>query len=70
MPTSYLQNGDSPRYKNEGHNEMVELVDKSSNNAASKKYIIKLLCNNKCFTTDIEEDSRKKAKTQTERHSK
>ena len=42
-PTWPLQIGDSIIYTNEGHNEMVGLVDGNKNNPDSIKYINKLL---------------------------
>ena len=55
MSTSHFQTGDSPRYINEGHNEMVELVDTNNNNPKNANYIIKLLGSNTCFTTYLKE---------------
>ena len=42
-PTSPFQIGDSLIYKNEVHNEMVDLVDVNTNDPDSIKFIIKLL---------------------------
>ena len=39
-PTSSFQIGDSLIYKNEGHNEMVDLVDVNTNDPDSMKWII------------------------------
>ena len=42
-PTPPLHNSDSLQYTNEGHNEMVELVDVNTNDTDIIKYIINLL---------------------------
>ena len=50
-PTSSLQIGESLRYKNEGHNDMVDMVGVNKNYPDSIKYIIKLLLGNKMIAT-------------------
>ena len=45
-PASPLQIGYSIRYTNEGHNEMVDLVDVNKNYPDSIKYIIEFLRGN------------------------
>ena len=43
-PTPTFQIGDPLRYKNEVHNNMVELLDINNNYPESTNYIIKFLC--------------------------
>ena len=50
-PTSPFQIGDSIRYTNEGHNEIVYLVGVITNDPDSIKYIIKLLRGNTMIVT-------------------
>ena len=50
-PTSLFQIGDYLIYTNEGHNEMVELVDINTNEPDSTKYRIKIFIGNKMLVT-------------------
>ena len=53
-PTTTFQIGYYLRYTNEGHNEMVDLLDINTNDTNSTKYIIKLLCvNTEVITKDF-----------------
>ena len=50
--TSPFQIGDSLRYKNDGHNEMVDLVDLHTNYTDSTKYRIKFLIGKTLIVTN------------------
>ena len=51
VPTSPLHIGDILRYTNEGHNEMVYLMDVNKNDPDIIRYIIKFLKGNKMVVT-------------------
>ena len=50
-PTPYFHIGDHLIYTNEGHNEMVEMLDVNKNDSCIIKYIINLFIGNKMVVT-------------------
>ena len=51
-PTLTFQIGDYLRYTDEGHNEMVDMVDINTNDTDSINYITKFLIGNKRIVTN------------------
>ena len=55
MPTPYFHIDNSPRYTNEGPNEIVDLLGIKDNTHKITKYIIKFLCCYNYFITYLKE---------------